>query len=264
MATKSLNKKLEELTSEKLIKWVALIATIATSVLAGAFFLYWSFFNQKEISTSPSDWGPFGDFIGGITNPIISFFSLMVLLLTLILQSKQLDATREELKQAHNAAREQTEHLQKEARKTDVYRTLQVLEARLESLYREPVFIPTKEGMEKWELYLLFSHATPSVLSVVPPLHELGPQQHRNEYLSTKATLTQLHVTLVKLAMQLSLLVSIDNSDEFTFFYEPTLSHFAKKLAEVGYLPPEDEETIRMSQVYRRGIREARQKYAPN
>lgn len=258
MSNTPLNQNLKDQTTDNLLKWIAAIAAIATSVLVGALFLYFLFFHSLSISSNPSDWGPFGDFIGGLTNPIISFFSLVALLLTLALQSKQLDAAREELKTAQSAAHEQAEQLKRESRKADVYRVIQVLEARLESLYREPVYLARDGGLERWELYLLFSHATPEVLRYVPPLHELGPLVHRTEYLSTKATLTQLHITLVKLSMQLTMLVSIDNADEFTFFYEPTLAYFSGKLEAVGYLPEADAQSIRLGQEMRQRIRESR------
>jgi hypothetical protein len=50
-----------------------------------------------------------------------------------MVQSKQLQATREEL-----------DNLKKEAKKSDIYRTLQVLENRLEKLYREPIYFRHK------------------------------------------------------------------------------------------------------------------------
>jgi hypothetical protein len=79
-------------------------------------------------------------------------FALVAVLLTLMVQSKQLQATREEL-----------DNLKKEAKKSDIYRTLQVLENRLEELYREPIYFPSQGRLEESELYLLLSHATDDV-----------------------------------------------------------------------------------------------------
>ncbi len=47
-------------------------------------------------------WGVFGDFLGGVLNPILSFFGLIALLLTIILQSRELEATREDLELTRN------------------------------------------------------------------------------------------------------------------------------------------------------------------
>jgi hypothetical protein len=211
-----LDKKLERLTSDRMFWWISLIAATATSVLAGAFFFYWLYFGGNEPSKNPSDWGPFGDFVGGVTNPIISFFALLSLLLTLVMQSKQLDAAREQLQHAQETTDKQFAHLEQEAKKADIARTLQVLEDRLERLYREPVYFISNGILEQWEVYLLLSHATPEVLSKVPALTDLGPPQYRNEYLKTKATLTQLHITLLKLSMQLTSLINVDAENDMS------------------------------------------------
>lgn len=80
-----------------------------------AFYVY--HFNNYHFSIDPSDWGVFGDFFGGTLNPLLAFFSFMLLLLNLKLQREQLDnaeeqlelnreelkLTREELRKAANA-----------------------------------------------------------------------------------------------------------------------------------------------------------------
>jgi hypothetical protein len=258
MTTIPLEKKLDQLTPDRLFKWISVIASTATAVLLGSFLVYWLYFGNADISKAPADWGPFGDFIGGVTNPIISFFALLSLLLTLVVQSKQLEAAREEVDRTRKAAEEQMTHLRKEAKKADVFRTIEVLESRLEKLYREPIVILSDGQLEQWELYLLLSHAMPEVLKKVPALTDLGLPAHRNDYLRTKATLTQLHVTLVKLSMQLSFLAHIEDGDEISFFYEPTISFMAAKLKEIGYLPSPDDATIEINLALRNKLREAR------
>lgn len=47
--------------------------------------------------------GVFGDFLGGVLNPILSFLSLIAILLTIILQSKELKETRKEIKRSAEA-----------------------------------------------------------------------------------------------------------------------------------------------------------------
>ncbi|MEY4590486.1 MAG: hypothetical protein RL497_2562 [Pseudomonadota bacterium] len=42
--------------------------------------------------------GPFGDFFGGMLNPILTFLTFMGLLVTIILQQKELRLTRTEIK----------------------------------------------------------------------------------------------------------------------------------------------------------------------
>lgn len=51
-------------------------------------------------------WGQLGDFIGGVTNPVLSFMGLIALLVTVKLQADQLNATREELDESRRAQSE--------------------------------------------------------------------------------------------------------------------------------------------------------------
>lgn len=142
MSSAPLTKSVGGLTFDRLFWWIALIGATAACVLLGAFFFYWLHFGTNSPSTNPNEWGPFGDFIGGVTNPILSFFALLSLLLALVVQSKQLEATREQLSHAQETARKQISHMELQARKGDLHRSLQVLEARLERLYREPIYVP--------------------------------------------------------------------------------------------------------------------------
>ncbi|MBV5290646.1 hypothetical protein [Pelodictyon phaeoclathratiforme] len=66
--------------------------------------------------------------------------------------------------------------------------------------------------------------------------------------------LTQLHVTLVKLSLQLTALVSVEDFDEISFFYEPTIGYFAEKRKQISYLPSPDEQTMDLSRTFRNTV----------
>ncbi len=51
---------------------------IALLLIGSPIYFYVKDFHQFPRSTNPSDWGTFGDFFGGILNPIISFLTLIV------------------------------------------------------------------------------------------------------------------------------------------------------------------------------------------
>ncbi|HCA5144383.1 TPA: putative phage abortive infection protein, partial [Acinetobacter baumannii] len=59
--------------------------------------------NKISISESLEKWGTFGDFIGGILNPIFGLFAFYWLTYSVRLQIKELKETREELKKAADA-----------------------------------------------------------------------------------------------------------------------------------------------------------------
>lgn len=76
---------------------------------------YWFNFRTNSIASDVSSWGAFGDFIGGIVNPILGFFSFMALLITLDLQRKQLNKTEEQLGLNRQELKLTREELQKAA-----------------------------------------------------------------------------------------------------------------------------------------------------
>ncbi|MDD5273291.1 MAG: hypothetical protein PHU14_11280 [Methylovulum sp.] len=96
-------------------------------------------------------WGTFGDYVGGILNPIFSFLALMALLWTINLQIKQLEIseqglndsreelelTRIELTKTAAAANKQAEHFEKEPKRIDIYRIIEKLAKRIEENCKE-------------------------------------------------------------------------------------------------------------------------------
>lgn len=116
MSKQNLEQKFETMTPARLSKWLVWILAVASTFIATVFILYFQNFNGSQ-SPNNADWGTFGDFIGGTLNPILSFLSLIALLLTIVLQSKELESTRIELKRSASA-QENTEKILNEQSKT--------------------------------------------------------------------------------------------------------------------------------------------------
>jgi len=55
-----------------------------------------------DISNDHERWAQFGDIIGGILNPIFGFFGLIFLLITIVIQNKELGLSRDELSKSNN------------------------------------------------------------------------------------------------------------------------------------------------------------------
>ncbi|EKI0758133.1 hypothetical protein ACVYFZ_12405 [Vibrio cholerae] len=55
-------------------------------------------FHSYDLSKSPSQWGAFGDFLGGVLNPILSFLSLILVLVTIRQQKISLQQTSKQIK----------------------------------------------------------------------------------------------------------------------------------------------------------------------
>lgn len=82
--------------SKHVTKSVLLIAAIG-SLLALTVLSFYFFWFQGELSDKQDVWGSFGDFVGGTLNPLFSFLALIALLLTIVLQTRQLEMSSKEL-----------------------------------------------------------------------------------------------------------------------------------------------------------------------
>ncbi|PAR91420.1 hypothetical protein [Vibrio cholerae] len=129
---------------------VLLIVIVAVSVVLGIYIFY---FGEYEISNNPEKWGPFGDFFGGVLNPILAFFSFVALLYTIHIQQKELELTRVELSNSVSAqkktadfARCQNEiserqiiELEKSEKKNDIYKIISTIDKKTLTLLNSEV-----------------------------------------------------------------------------------------------------------------------------
>lgn len=84
-------------------------------VAIGLFINYFGIGHAKSIA----DWGSTGDFFGGILNPVFSFVTIILLLISIRLQLNELSLTRHELKLTrveHSKSREAQEEHQKNSK----------------------------------------------------------------------------------------------------------------------------------------------------
>ncbi|MBK6653815.1 hypothetical protein [Zoogloea sp.] len=94
---RDLPEKFDAATHFDLMRWIGWIVAVASSVLAAVFGLYFLQFSNGTLSADLATWGQFGDFVGGTANPILAFLTLNALVLTIVLQSKQLSISSREL-----------------------------------------------------------------------------------------------------------------------------------------------------------------------
>lgn len=87
---------LQDFHPEKLVKGIRSMVVFALLIVLCTFTFYFVMFNGG-LSSSQNNWGMFGDFIGGTLNPILSFLSLIALLFTIILQTRQAEISKNEL-----------------------------------------------------------------------------------------------------------------------------------------------------------------------
>jgi large-conductance mechanosensitive channel len=100
-------KKILNWIEENIIFVVSLIATIVIP----SYLIKFSNFSicHPNFSTTNGDWGTFGDYIGGILNPIIAFCALYWIVKTYHLQNEELKDTKKELEIANKTQKKQVE-----------------------------------------------------------------------------------------------------------------------------------------------------------
>lgn len=104
-----------------LIKFVLVVAVFAY----GAVFLaYWVAFQGLPISQHQDIWGQFGDYIGGLLNPALSFLALIALLFTIVQNQTELEETRKEAARSANALTQQAEHFERKEKVDELVRLI--------------------------------------------------------------------------------------------------------------------------------------------
>lgn len=68
-----------------------------------------------ELSPKNDDWGTFGDYVGGVLNPVFGLLSFSALLVTIWLQAKELKETRQEFSRSADAQEKSEQVLQLQA-----------------------------------------------------------------------------------------------------------------------------------------------------
>lgn len=87
----------KEASPEDLLVWIVFVAVLAFAGSLFAFLFQFGVRLQFSIAEDSKQWAEFGDFLGGITSPIIAALALLLLAISVNLQRRTLYATREEM-----------------------------------------------------------------------------------------------------------------------------------------------------------------------
>ncbi|MFZ2727020.1 MAG: putative phage abortive infection protein [Methylococcaceae bacterium] len=144
-----------------------LIFLFSVSLIAAGFVIGSYFYWFKSISLMPLEqtvakaiWGQFGDYIGGILNPLFSFTALCALLYTIKLQSKELHESTEQLKSSAQALALQNDVLMRQQFEHTFFQLFEMFNKLVDSILLTPINIKLygKEGIN--ELYWKHLHPT--------------------------------------------------------------------------------------------------------
>ena len=92
--------------------WVILFA----AALLGSYFLYFAWYLEIPASKTASTWAEFGDFFGGILNPLVAFAAFYWLTQSVKLQKIELAETRKALEKSAEAQDQQAKASEKSVR----------------------------------------------------------------------------------------------------------------------------------------------------
>ncbi|WP_312447035.1 hypothetical protein [Stutzerimonas nitrititolerans] len=101
---------------------IILLVAIAAAIIVTATYI--SHF-PGEASTTHSRWGEFGDFVGGTLNPIFGFLTIISLLVTIKLQTKELAISSKSLARAAQAQEKQYKLLSNQSNEETFFRFLE-------------------------------------------------------------------------------------------------------------------------------------------
>lgn len=82
--------------NQRVIRWVLSGTTLLVLGVLAAYTLNFTLRGGQNLSADPAAWGQFGDYFGGLLNPIFGFLAFLGVLWTLHLQTIQLNVARQQ------------------------------------------------------------------------------------------------------------------------------------------------------------------------
>lgn len=118
--------------SQWLKAWWLLLVPIAFA--SGAVLAYALTFRQLPTNENPGAWGTFGDFLGGLLNPLVSTLTLFVAASVWKLQREEMELTRKELEQTKLAMEEQAKTAEQQRQEQRFFDLLNVYQRTVDSI----------------------------------------------------------------------------------------------------------------------------------
>ncbi|GAB6043725.1 hypothetical protein [Endothiovibrio diazotrophicus] len=119
-------------------KLLIIVGTIAGAVLLIPIVSYISMYGY-HLSDSQELWAQFGDFFGGLLNPIYALLAFLALLYTISLQSAELRQATTEFRRSADSMQQQLDHYKDAAKKEDLYKIIKDIDDDLEKIYETVV-----------------------------------------------------------------------------------------------------------------------------
>ena len=89
--------------------------------------------HDQTLSSNANDWGSFGDFVGGLLNPLIAFSAFYWLTVSVLIQKKELGETKKALVESSEAQKKQAKSLLESSRAQSKQAKVAFVQSQLES-----------------------------------------------------------------------------------------------------------------------------------
>lgn len=158
----------------KNLNWVFLLGVVGY----GAVLIIYFIFFHGDISTSQATFGAFGDFVGGLTNPLLSLLALLAILISLSFQMTELELTRREVKESTKALKNQSAAMEAQNFQNTFFRLLEFLAAVHEKIGTKLQRNNPEAGFDKLYAGILDDHASPEKTPKNIPPKTLSAYEH--------------------------------------------------------------------------------------
>lgn len=125
-------------------KLLIIVGTVAGVVFLIPIILYISI-HGYHLSDSHELWAQFGDYFGGLLNPIYALLAFLALLYTISLQSAEMRQATKEFRRSADSMQQQLNHYKNSARKEDLYKIIKDIDEDLKKIYE---IVITQEGQQ--------------------------------------------------------------------------------------------------------------------
>lgn len=140
----SIRRRLSKSDSEESLAGLLLIASIAVAsiiLVAVTILVATGISNAFVDGANAFDYmGPFGDFVGGILNPILTFLMFIGVLVTILIQSKELKETRDEIKRQSAFHQEHIKILKSEEKRRQLESAFNDAKSQYWSIAKEKIY----------------------------------------------------------------------------------------------------------------------------
>ncbi|PKO30811.1 MAG: hypothetical protein CVU36_07890 [Betaproteobacteria bacterium HGW-Betaproteobacteria-9] len=143
----------KEISTTDVPRWLRVLVTTSISFALLLILLYFLKFGGS-LSSKQEAWGQFGDYAGGILNPLFSVTALFALLYTIVLQSKELRDSTVQLKRSAVALDAQNAVLTKQAFETTFFQMMILLNDLVRDMHVKVDYFELQEiaELEKYEI----------------------------------------------------------------------------------------------------------------